>query len=206
MTGPRTLSDKNEEISLPLVYLNITDKYERITDKAIATMLYIYENLMDDFDWYLRANDDTFIIVENLKLFLANKCPDEKIMYGKLLKHFNNAWLYRDGDNKRGFLQGGSGVVISRDSVRLFAEKYKQNPNFCIMYNGRAEDQEISNCFRKLDVYPGESRDNKGRDRFLMDQFHQLWNQPSQDTLDYSFFPYKLVKFVDVFFKSCMFL
>ena len=49
-------------------------------------MKYIYDNHLNDFDWYLRANDDTFIIMENLKTFLADKCPDSKKMYGKALR------------------------------------------------------------------------------------------------------------------------
>ena len=70
-------------------------------------------------------------------------------------------------------MQGGSGVLFSHESVRLFGKAMEMNSSFCVMLNGAAEDQEISDCFRKLNVYPGESRDELNRERFLMDTFAQ---------------------------------
>ena len=193
MTGPKQPEQKDDP-NFEFVYLNMTDNYERITEKALLTFEYIYDNLMEEFDWFVRANDDTYIIMENLKLFLANKCPDEKIIYGKILKHFRGSSLYKDGNNTKGFLQGGSGFLISRESLRLFVETMRKDPSFCVMLLGRLEDQEISNCFRKINIYPGETRDEFGRERFFMDQFHQLWEQPTQDFLDYSINPVKQVR------------
>ena len=89
MTGPRNFEQKDDP-DMPFVYLNITDIYDRITDKTFKTMEYIYENLMNDFDWFLRANDDTYIIMENLRLFLANKCANELKIYGKVLNHYRH--------------------------------------------------------------------------------------------------------------------
>jgi hypothetical protein len=89
MTGPKS-PDQNDDPTMPFVYLNITDIYDRITDKTFKTMEYIYENLMNEFDWFLRANDDTFIIMENLRLFLANKCANELKIYGKVLNHYRH--------------------------------------------------------------------------------------------------------------------
>ena len=114
-----------------------------------------------------------FKVMENLRDFLANKCPSSMNMYGKILNYFQHKGLYTAGDNSRGFLQGGSGVLISNRAVRLFAQAMLKNRSFCVMINGRAEDQEISNCFRKLNIYPGESRDELNRERFLMDTFEQ---------------------------------
>jgi glycoprotein-N-acetylgalactosamine 3-beta-galactosyltransferase len=125
MTGPKS-ANEDDDPNMPFVYLNITDKYERITDKTLKTIEYIYDNLMNDFDWLVRANDDTYIIVENLRLFLANKCPDEKINYGKLLKYNRFKKKYTSGNNSAGFLQGGSGLIISRESLGLFANSLKK--------------------------------------------------------------------------------
>jgi hypothetical protein len=41
------------------------------------------------------------------------------------------------------------------------------------MLNGELEDQEISDCFRKLNVYPGETKDSLGRHRFFHDNYPQ---------------------------------
>ena len=50
MTGPKNNKIKYD-LNIPFVYLNITEKYELITNKAIETMRYIYENHLNDFDW-----------------------------------------------------------------------------------------------------------------------------------------------------------
>ena len=50
MTGPK-LDTQYDDPTMPFVYLNITDLYERITEKTIQTLLYVNDNLKNDFDW-----------------------------------------------------------------------------------------------------------------------------------------------------------
>ena len=125
MTGPKS-ADQIDDPKMPFVYLNITEDYFRMTDKTLKTIEYVYDNLMNDFDWFVRANDDTYIIVENLRLFLADKCPNEKMNYGKVLQYVQLKQIYVSGNNSAGFHQGGAGVIISRESVRLFASSLKK--------------------------------------------------------------------------------
>ena len=40
MTGPKS-ANEDDDPNMPFVYLNITDKYERITDKTLKTIEYI---------------------------------------------------------------------------------------------------------------------------------------------------------------------
>jgi glycoprotein-N-acetylgalactosamine 3-beta-galactosyltransferase len=85
MTGPKMPNDSKDDPTMPFVYLNITDTLERLTDKHIGTIMHVYEHYMNKFDWFLYANDDTFIAIENLKLFVQDKCPNEKKLYGKVM-------------------------------------------------------------------------------------------------------------------------
>ena len=167
--------DKN----MPFVYLNISEDYERMTEKHFAAFIYMYKNHYNDFDWFIKADEDTYVIVENLRWFLADKCPNERFIYGKVLKQLYYRDWYNAGNLDRGFLQGGSGFVINRETIKLFSETYMKNRSFCTMIKGRYGDQEISNCFRKLGIYPGESRDKMGRERFHMDRMDSLWLEPS---------------------------
>jgi glycoprotein-N-acetylgalactosamine 3-beta-galactosyltransferase len=195
MTGPKD-ETRNDDPNIPFVYLNINDKYELITNKAIETMKYIYDNHLNDFDWYLRANDDTYIIMENLKTFLAHKCPDSMKMYGKTLRYFMKDPFIKEFSGKnidRGFIQGGAGWLISRESLKLFVETLNQDSNFCVMKRGQLEDQEICNCFRKINILTSDSRDEEYKERFLMDKFEVLFNYPSNDQLRYSLYPIRLV-------------
>ena len=93
----------------------------------------------------------------------------------------------------KGFIQGGSGWLISRNSLKLFIETTKKDPQFCVMKRGQLEDQEICSCFKKLNIFPAETRDDELRERFLMDKFEQLFSWPSQDQYRYSLNPIRLV-------------
>lgn len=61
MTGPK-LKEQYDDPLMPFVYLNITDVYERITEKTIQTLMYVHDNYIEDFDWLVRANDDTYMV------------------------------------------------------------------------------------------------------------------------------------------------
>ena len=174
MTGPKS-ADQNDDPAMPFVYLNITDTLDQLTIKHMETLRYVYENLMNEFDWFVYANDDAYMIIENMRHFLADKCPNEKILYGKVMKHsmLDGKDVYTSGDNTRGFIQGGSGWLVSRESIRLFGEARRKNPHFCQLKIGAWEDQDMSDCYRKIDVYPGESRDSDNRERFLMNKFDE---------------------------------
>lgn len=45
--------------------------YSNLPGKVRQTLLYLNEHY-PDYDWYLKADDDTFIIVENLLRFLIS--------------------------------------------------------------------------------------------------------------------------------------
>ena len=65
-------------------------------------------------------------------------------------------------------------MLISNKGVRLFAKNMRQDPVFCLMKYGQFEDREISDCFRKINIYPGETRDEMSRERFIMDPIDRL--------------------------------
>ncbi len=46
-----------ESYELDLVHLNFSNNYSRLTDKTIQTILYTYVNLINEFDWFLKAGN-----------------------------------------------------------------------------------------------------------------------------------------------------
>jgi hypothetical protein len=59
----------------------IHDSYEELTAKVYHTIKDVYKR-HNYFDWYLKADDDTFIFVDNLKKFLSEKNSSMPITYG----------------------------------------------------------------------------------------------------------------------------
>jgi len=48
------------------------ENYSNLPEKVRQTLLH-FNRFHSDYDWYLKADDDTFIIVENLLRFLISK-------------------------------------------------------------------------------------------------------------------------------------
>jgi glycoprotein-N-acetylgalactosamine 3-beta-galactosyltransferase len=61
---------------------NITPGYEHLTQKTTLALHYVYENFINDADWFVKADDDTYLFVENLKTFLKDKNTSEPITFG----------------------------------------------------------------------------------------------------------------------------
>lgn len=173
---------------LNLINLNFTEDYFKLTDKTIKTILYSYENLIDQFDWILKADDDTYVLVENLKSFLSTKCNDDLKTYGFSFKpHAPERFTYE-------FNSGGAGYLLSNKAVRIFSQKYANDKSYCRNNTG-TEDADLQNCLNILGIYPGDSRDKNGKERFHPLSFQNMWSlQTSHWTFKHSKNPIKTGK------------
>jgi len=90
MTSPETVSSKAQHVKatwgsrcnvllfmssehdrqLPAVGLNVSEGHDNLWGKTRAAFAYIYNHYRDDADWFFKADDDTYVIVENLRLLL----------------------------------------------------------------------------------------------------------------------------------------
>ncbi|KAJ8298981.1 hypothetical protein KUTeg_023041 [Tegillarca granosa] len=143
-----------ENKTFPTIGVNTTEGREHLTAKSVFAWNYIYKNHFDDADWFMKADDNTYVIVENLRYFLSTKNTNELIFFGH---HFQAI-------NKNGFFSGGSGYVLSKAALK----RYSTTPsitNKC-RKDGEAEDAAMGECMEKLGVEVGDSIDSKGRSRF----------------------------------------
>ena len=68
---------------LPVLTIkNLTIGRKYLTQKTTLALLMTYEHFIRDFDWFVKADDDTYIIVENLRAFLAKQNPVEPVTFG----------------------------------------------------------------------------------------------------------------------------
>jgi hypothetical protein len=65
---------------------NIIPGYDHLTQKSTLAFLFAYENYFNDFDWFVKADDDTYLIVEHLKAFLSEQNSSEPVTFGYNLK------------------------------------------------------------------------------------------------------------------------
>ena len=133
-------------------YLEV-DQYDKLTDKVYRSFQAIYSKY-NDYDWYLKADDDTFVFVDNLKKFLKTKNSSKPVTYGYDFKTIVD----------RGYHSGGGGYVLSKEALNRLQAKLYENYAFC--RNTGVEDTDVGTCLRLLGVYPDKSIDDEGRERF----------------------------------------
>ncbi|CAG0898585.1 unnamed protein product [Darwinula stevensoni] len=118
-----------EDPSLPTVALKVKEDRDELWNKTREAFRYVYQHHRNDADWFLKADDDTYVIVENLRHMLLHRDPLEPVVFG--------CWL----------LDPFKGYVLSREALARFVEKALPNPKLCSL-RGIAED--VSMCLSLL--------------------------------------------------------
>ncbi|XP_064538446.1 glycoprotein-N-acetylgalactosamine 3-beta-galactosyltransferase 1 [Drosophila montana] len=167
---------------LETIVLTKPDKYEVLWGKTKEAFTYIYENKLDEADWFMKADDDTYVFVENLRHMLYPYSPDLPIHFGFNYKLFNSR------AKNASYMSGGSGYVLSREALRLFVHGLNDSSK-CRQEDDHAEDVEAGTCLFNLGVPAGDSRDSKLRNRFFpMAPFSQLLSK--YNGMDFWLFKY----------------
>uniref|UniRef100_A0A914CYE9 N-acetylgalactosaminide beta-1,3-galactosyltransferase n=1 Tax=Acrobeloides nanus TaxID=290746 RepID=A0A914CYE9_9BILA len=126
-------------------------------NKTIRAWRFVFSKLLTKFDWYYKADDDTFMLTENLKKFLQNFDPMQPHYFGvhyKQTEENGNPYGSASGFNS------GSGYILSYEAVRLLNKALDKNPYFCgdFLY----EDVGLGNCLAKLNIFPAQTTYENG--------------------------------------------
>lgn len=138
------------------VALPVPEGREHLTAKVYAALKYSQENYSDDrIDWYLKADDDTYIIWENLQRQISMfNSSDAKYIGKNLRTHLPH-----------GYNSGGAGYVLSKKAVSYLLDA---PPSKC-RKDGGIEDVDIGECLAKFGVYPENTLDKDGLLKFNSD-------------------------------------
>ena len=113
-----------EDATFPAIGLNNTQEGRyHIAFKAKAAWVYIYKHYIDHFDFFIKCDPDTYLVVENLQDFLSDKDPLQPHFYGHMYKwpHWKYPWI-----------AGGPGEILTKTAVKkLVTEAFVKFPK-CI--------------------------------------------------------------------------
>lgn len=77
-----------EDPDLGTVALPVSEGRNNLWAKTKEAYKYIYNNHLDDADWFYKADDDTYAIVENLRYLLYPYSPETPIYFGCKFKPY----------------------------------------------------------------------------------------------------------------------
>ncbi|CAB3359215.1 Hypothetical predicted protein [Cloeon dipterum] len=149
---------EEEDDFLPTIKVDARPGREGLWAKTVHAFNYIFDNYINDYDWFLKADDDSYVLVDNLRKLLLPYDPNDPDYFGF---HFKTIV-------PRGYMSGGAGYALSREAVkrlvtRAFAGEITKCPN---QTADGSEDADLGRCLDYAEVYPGDSRDEKGHFRF----------------------------------------
>lgn len=198
MTGPKNMASRTKHIKetwakrchivlymssvqtdFPTVKLNVSEGREHLYWKTIRAFEYIYKEHLDNADWFLKADDDTYVIVENLLYMVSNLDPEKPLYLGRRFQPFI----------RQGYMSGGAGYVLSKEALRRFMKGLATGA--CTHFSS-IEDMALGKCMETMKVEPVDTRDVKARQTFhpfppelhLARQF-----QKNPWYLDYEYYP-----------------
>nr|XP_040045340.1 glycoprotein-N-acetylgalactosamine 3-beta-galactosyltransferase 1 isoform X1 [Gasterosteus aculeatus aculeatus] len=172
MTGPKNLESRTKHIretwakrcnkvlymssvetDFPTVKLNVSEGRENLYWKTIRAFQYIHQHHLDEADWFVKADDDTFMVIENLRYTLSSLDPEKPFYLGRRFTPFI----------RQGYMSGGAGYVLSKEALRRFVKGFDSGN--CTHFS-TLEDMALGKCMETMKVEPADSRDVKGRQTF----------------------------------------
>jgi glycoprotein-N-acetylgalactosamine 3-beta-galactosyltransferase len=112
---------------------------------------YIYKHFLNDFDWFLKTNDNTYMVIENLRWLLFQYEPDWPLLLGQ-------RFLSED------YIVGVH--AISKRALTRLVEKAFTNKEICSEGNGDL-DKEVSKCLQHVNVLQIDALDDEGKGMFF---------------------------------------
>ncbi|XP_014877246.1 glycoprotein-N-acetylgalactosamine 3-beta-galactosyltransferase 1 [Poecilia latipinna] len=172
MTGPRNLESRTKHVKqtwgkhchhilymssvktdFPTVELNVSEGRENLYWKTIRALQYIHQHHQDKANWFLKADDDTFVVIENLQYILSKLDPEKPLYLGRRFKPFIS----------QGYMSGGAGYVLSKEALKRFVKGFQTGQ--CTHFS-TIEDMALGKCMETMKVEPVDTRDVKGRQTF----------------------------------------
>ncbi|KAL3670370.1 hypothetical protein V7S43_004679 [Phytophthora oleae] len=192
-----------EDLTVPTVEIVAPPLHEMLWQKHREIVrLLVREYGEDHFDWVFKCDDDTFLIMENLKAYLNSPeiraISEEPTILGhrmtlqwwemqRLFEPFENhnpehvaAMLKVRQDTRQDggllYTPGGGGYAMNWAYLKKLEAAFDEP--YCLPNEVVPDDWAISFCMRHLGVIPLDTRDAEKRERFHQYDPNDLYTRP----------------------------
>lgn len=104
---------------LPIVKLEgILDNIYPPLRKTFAVLQYMHDHYINQFNWFIRADDDMYVRIKHLKKLLSNMLPYEKVYLGRAGKGRKDDLDRLHLLSHERYCMGGPGIILSMNALR----------------------------------------------------------------------------------------
>lgn len=183
VVGAGTASEKRFEV----IPLDVIADHNHLWQKHKASLRYVHTHFRHDFDWFYKADDDAYVLLENLRAYLRRpeilttyqrepmqmghrfNLTQDLVSYYIVDNRLERAW--RERWDRWVFNSGGPGYAMNRRYLDKIVEIL---PDWTCLSDSFSEmlpdDASISFCMMWHNVYPWDTRDLRGRERWHADK------------------------------------
>lgn len=136
---------------LPLVRLkNVDDSYPP-QKKSFMMLQYMWEHFGNEYEWFLRADDDVYIRSNKIEGFLRSINSSKPHFIGQAGRGNQEEFGLLSLEYDENFCMGGPGIILSRETLKRVAPHVK----YCLqnLYSTH-EDVELGRCVQKFARIP----------------------------------------------------
>ncbi|CAH1118840.1 unnamed protein product [Phaedon cochleariae] len=139
-------SENSYSAHVPLVALPGVDDSYPPQKKSFMMLRYMYEEFADQYEWFLRADDDVYIRTDRLEELLRSVDSRKPWFIGQTGRGTTDELGLLALDSDENFCMGGPGVLMSRETLRRAAPHVDR----CLahLYTTH-EDVELGRCVRR---------------------------------------------------------
>jgi glycoprotein-N-acetylgalactosamine 3-beta-galactosyltransferase len=144
--------------------------YENMWQKTRSILAFMFDNYIDEYDYFHVAGDDAYLIVENLQNYLRllevmEGGRDTRPLYVGI-----PAYFAREGEPI--FNLGGPGYILNRLALRRLV--MEALPTCRSEETFFAEDLNVGRCLFEMDIFPVDTADAAHRQRFFNFPPHEI--------------------------------
>ena len=140
-------SDRHLGLNITILPLTLEEDTYPPQRKSFMMLKYMYEKLLDKYEWFLRADDDLYVNADKLFKFLHSR--DSKKLH--FIGHCAFGRSHERGKlglaTNKSFCMGGPGIVLSRKTLAVMGPHI----DYCMNHLYTAhEDTELARCVYKF--------------------------------------------------------
>jgi glycoprotein-N-acetylgalactosamine 3-beta-galactosyltransferase len=146
---------------------------DKLWTKSKLAWLHVYEHYRDTHDWFMKADDDTYVVFDNLREFLSQYNTMEPHHFGRRFQM-----------GQKSYYSGGSGIILSKEALLRMGNAFPDAEADGWSGGPRGtgpEDLLTSVSLAPLGVKTVEAVDKHGRQLFFPMGLDHEWFAPQRD-------------------------